>query len=92
LCQQGFSVSPNRFTMIPKLHYLCHQALRLISESKTGAWSINPVAESVQMQEDFIGRPCRLSRRVNPRACHRRVIDRSLLATTFALQETTEAP
>ena len=48
-------------------------------EDKT-TWTVNPLAESVQMQEDWIGRPSRLSRRVCPKLIHRRVCQRSLIS------------
>ena len=63
-----------RFTMIPKVHFMDHIATRMVVDSAKAEWIINPVAESVQMQED------RLSRRVNPRLIHQRVLERSLLA------------
>lgn len=75
----------NRFAVIPKLHMLHHGALRLIREAQRAEedgtiWTINPLAESVQLQEDWIGRPSRLSRRVSPRQIHLRVCQRSLIS------------
>ena len=40
---------------------------------------------SVQMQEDFIGRPSRLARRVSSRTTSLRVIQRTFLAVRNAL-------
>ena len=85
LCQTGHTVSPNRFTMVPKLHYLAHISERLVVQGSSARWCQNPLAESVQCQEDYIGKPCRLSRRVSPKALHARTIDRSLLASFRAL-------
>lgn len=75
----------NRFALIPKLHFLHHGALRLLREAQRAqedstTWAINPLSESVQLQEDWIGRPSRLSRRVCPRRVHLRVCQRSLIS------------
>ena len=80
LCMCGYVNHTLRFTMIPKVHFMDHIATRMVVDSAKAEWIINPVAESVQMQEDYIGRPARLSRRVNPRLIHQRVLERSLLA------------
>ena len=76
----------NRFAIIPKLHMLHHGALRLLRESQRAEedgtiWALNPLSESVQLQEDYIGKPSRLSRRVAPRQIHLRVCQRSLIST-----------
>ena len=68
----------NRFSIVPKLHMLHHGALRLLREAQRAeenstVWCINPLSESVQMEEDRIGRPSRLSRRVNPKQIHLRL-------------------
>ena len=82
----------NRFAIIPKLHMLHHGALKLLRESQRAqedgtTWTINPLSESVQMQEDWIGRPSRLSRRVAPRRVHFRVCQRSLISVMQFLKK-----
>ena len=82
----------NRFAIIPKLHMLHHGALKLLRESQRAqedgtTWTINPLSESVQMQEDWIGRPNRLSRRVAPRRVHFRVCQRSLISVMQFLKK-----
>ena len=62
-----------RFGLIPKLHFCHHLFLELLhqsqaSGSESNCWSLNPLSFSVQMQEDYIGRPSRVSRRVTPKA------------------------
>ena len=76
-----------RFGLMPKLHFLHHLAFNLKAEAERAPWAISPLAYSVQMEEDFIGRPCRLSRRVDARSIHRRLLERSLLNTQQALEE-----
>lgn len=75
-----------RFAVTAKVHMLHHPAHRMWQEGIAGPWARNPLSESVQMQEDFIGRPSRLSRRVSARLMALRVMQRSLIASMQALQ------
>ena len=76
----------SRYALIPKLHFICHASWRLHSECSRAHFCINPLAESVQMQEDFIGKPSRLSRRVDARLIHLRVLERTLICSRDALE------
>ena len=81
----------NRFATIPKLHMLHHGCMRLLREAQQAQrnstiWTLNPLSESVQMQEDWIGRPSRLSRRVCPKLVHLRVCQRLLISTMHHLK------
>lgn len=76
----------NRFSIMPKLHYLAHTALEMRRQAEKADWCQNPLAASVQCQEDFIGRPARLSRRVNVKQVHRNVIHRALVSANLALK------
>lgn len=80
----------HRFHGIPKCHMLCHFPLRMRQEAAQSAWIVNPLSESVQLQEDFIGRPSRLSRRVSPKTLHLRCLQRYMVAANHALLESTE--
>eukprot|EP00438_Fugacium_kawagutii_P017741 Skav203034 [mRNA] locus=scaffold583:532609:534506:+ [translate_table: standard] len=81
-----------RFALTPKHHMLHHGCIQLLRQAQharqngTG-WAVNPLATSVQMQEDFVGRPSRLSRRVNAKRIHTRVCQRSLIAAMEALKQ-----
>lgn len=77
----------HRFGLMPKMHYLHHSAHRLRLEGLRAQWVINPMSESVQMQEDYIGRPSRLSRRVSVRQLHLRVVERSLICAKQSLEQ-----
>ena len=68
-----------RFALIPKHHMLAHDAYDLLHQSSKAGWCENPVSRTNQIQEDFIGRPSRMSRRVNTRNMARAVILRSLV-------------
>ena len=76
----------SRYALIPKLHFICHASWRLHSESVRSRFCVNPLAESVQMQEDYIGKPARLSRRVDVRLIHLRVLERTLICSRGALE------
>ena len=77
----------HRFHGTPKCHMLCHFPLRLRAEAQRSFWVVNCLAESVQLQEDFIGRPSRLSRRVSPKSLHLRCLQRYMMAAHHALLE-----
>ena len=79
--QQG----KRRFAITPKMHMLAHAGNDLLQEAQLSEWRRNPIAYSNQLQEDFIGRPSRVSRRVNIRSLHRSVLMRSLIFYQRAL-------
>lgn len=86
----------SRFPLVPKTHYLHHGALRLLREAEQGltrgshGWAVNPLGESVQVQEDFIARPSRLSRRVCSKKVHLRTLQRSLVSVSDCFSNLTE--
>lgn len=87
-----FARGRNRFAVVPKLHMLHHGALALLRQSQRAeedntVWTLNPLGESVQMEEDWIGRPSRLSRRVAPRKLHYRVRQRMLISAMDFLKK-----
>lgn len=87
----------SRFALVPKLHMLHHGAMRLLREAQHAetsgtVWTINPLGESVQLQEDWIGRPSRLSRRVCPKVIHTRVCQRSLISAMQYLKKADKDP
>ena len=75
----------NRFPLVPKGHMLAHCAEQMVWEGSRGRWVMNPLSMANQQQEDYIGRPSRLSRRVHASTLHVRVAQRSLLASFQAL-------
>ena len=56
------------FIIMPKHHVIQKMMISLLHRAEQGLPSLNPIAVSVQQDEDFIGRPSRLSRRVTSRA------------------------
>lgn len=77
----------NRFALTPKLHMFHHAPCRIVTECGSGGFCINPLAESVQIQEDYIGRPSRLSRRSDIRALHKHVVSKALICARHALEQ-----
>ena len=69
-----------RYALIPKLHYFHHLMIDLLESSRSNTWTLSPMVYSVQLQEDYIGRPSRISRRVSPKCHSLRTIQRVLLA------------
>lgn len=80
-----FVAGKARYQLIPKLHYMHHFAVDLDRQASHSRWAQNPLATSVQCQEDYVGRPSRASRRVNIRRLHRNVISRILILQCQAL-------
>ena len=82
----AFRSRSKRFPMQPKFHYLNHTWIQMLKESDRSQWVLSPLVMAVQMQEDFIGKPARLSRRCNPRAVSHRVLQRSFAANRQCLK------
>lgn len=91
LAQMAFDRRLKRFPLVPKLHYLHHQFLELVLDARKAEWCLNPIMTGVQLEEDFIGKPSRLARRVSSRTTALRVLQRSFLAVRNALSQGIEA-
>eukprot|EP00435_Cladocopium_sp_Y103_P052125 s815_g16.t1 len=81
-----------RFSMVPKLHMIAHCAVELQRQAATGEWVQNPLSLTNQMQEDFIGRPSRISRRVSIRSIHRSLLMRALIVYQDSLRNSDVDP
>ncbi|CAK9068436.1 unnamed protein product [Durusdinium trenchii] len=67
LAKMAFDRGQKRFALIPKGHYLHHQVLDLLHQSERSRWCPNLLMYGCQLQEDYVGRPSRISRRVSPK-------------------------
>ena len=76
-----------RFAMLPKGHMIAHEALRLLAESKRAPWAVNTIVFTNQLQEDYVGRPSRLSRRVNIKNLHWNVMNRMMIVYQLQLSK-----
>ena len=65
-----------RYPLVVKHHMVDHTMRDLIVQSQKASWCYNPLADSVQLDEDFIGHCARLSRRVSPISQALRVVER----------------
>lgn len=79
LVQLTLVANRDRFPLTPKMHYIHHLMLDLKSQSASAAWSLNCVASTVQMDEDFVGWNARASRRVGAQHMSLRCLQRYLL-------------
>lgn len=79
LCKMGLNEKRTLWVLQPKMHALHHLVLSLLQGSQKGP-VLNLLTYATQQDEDFIGRPSRLARRVTaqPIACCHRVLDRYL--------------
>ena len=82
-----WSQGKSRYQFLPKLHYSHHFAVELDLQTSCPSvqWVENPLSTSVQIQEDYVGRPSRISRRVSIRKLHRNVVERTLILQCRAL-------
>lgn len=78
--------SLRRFPVYPKLHMLCHTAHDLAKHAERSPWVFSPMATACQQEEDFIGKPSRVSRMTNIRQAHRSVLWRSLIKVQSVLR------
>lgn len=85
LARLAFQSRSLKFPLQPKFHYCNHTFVTLLQQSSK-RWALNPLIWAVQMQEDYIGKPSRISRRCNPRSVSHRVLQRTFLATRQCLR------
>ena len=80
-----FLQGKSRYQFIPKLHYFHHFAVELDRQCGISEWIESPMSTTVQLQEDYVGRPSRVSRRVSIRRIYRNVLNRILILQCRAL-------
>ena len=80
LAKRSHQAGKALWCLIPKLHVLHHVYLNLVLQAECGKLSISPLALANQLNEDWVGRPSRLSRRVDVRKAPTRVLQRLLKA------------
>ena len=77
LARMAFSNRRQLWAIQPKFHAFAHLVMSLFIESK---FTENILMYSVQMDEDFLGKPSRLSRKVSEKLCSERVTIRYMEA------------
>lgn len=68
------------FLLMPNFHRIDHLVWDMETQAAKSNFVLNPLYCATQSDEDFIGRPSRLSRRVSPRLTIQRTLERSLVA------------
>ena len=84
LARRAFDETKSLWSITPKFHFLHHLQWQMKSHALKGHACINVLATSTQMDEDFVGKASRTSRRVTPRSPQlavRRTIQRHLTAS-----------
>ena len=74
--EYAYSINLTRFKFQPKFHMIAEVRWQLLEEKRLGATSINPLAYSCQMNEDFVGKIAQMSRMVASRRVHAKTIER----------------
>ena len=69
------------FSHMPKGHVMGHIFISVKISALAHDYTLSPLCTSVQMDEDYIGRVSRLSRRTNPGQTVKRVLQRCLIAS-----------
>ena len=74
------------FSLRPKCHYYAHMLWELhLQISADNEYVLSPGAWNCENDEDWIGKLSRLSRRVSPKTCSQRCIDRYLIGVKLLL-------
>ena len=81
LAQKAFQEGRALFLFMPNLHRLHHVFFLMHDQASRAEYTLSPLIHCCQVEEDFIGRPSRVSRRVSPRLAALRTLQRSLMAT-----------
>ena len=84
LAEQAFCNKRALFPLLPKVHSMDHLVMTLAQQGRIKGFALNPMILGNQMEEDFIGRPSRISRRVSPRLPATRSLQRYLIAARTA--------
>lgn len=82
LAVMAYQEQKNLFAYMPKGHALAEVFWDLKGQTQIpgNSFCISPLTMAVQIDEDYIGRTCRLSRRVSSQQSIRRTLERALLA------------
>ena len=76
---RAFELQRTRFKLTPKFHALIHVIDVLVTACNSDRrWTLNPLSEATQMDEDFIGRVSSLTTAVSTRQMHTQTLKRYL--------------
>lgn len=75
LAEMSMGMKEPRYPVHSKMHMLCHTSRFLVVWSRSHEWIENPLVDSTQMDEAFVGILSRFSRRVSPKTTIHRTLD-----------------
>jgi hypothetical protein len=70
LSWRSYHLDKSLFSHMPTGHAMCHIFLALKLSSLLHEYSLSPLVTAVEIDEDYIGKVSRLSRRTNPKQYH----------------------
>ena len=83
LAAASFKAGRALFIFMPKIHVVHHIVDNLMWEGLNKPWCMNPLVQAVQVDEDFVGRISRVSRKTHPLQAITRTLQRSLKAAKW---------
>ena len=76
------------YCLRPKIHFFHHCLYDVDKQLRSNCqWVVNPNLWGCEMNEDYIGRISRMSRRVSPKIATQRTIDRYLVAAKLLFKK-----
>ena len=87
LAHQTLVASRPRFSLTPKAHFLHHSFMDIFQRADHQDYTLSPLAHSVQIDEDMVGRVSRLSRKVGSILQMQRTLDRYKAAARLAMEQ-----
>ena len=78
LARGAFDEGRCLWPLLPKLHSLHHIFITLVQQAGSQHVALHPLCHGTQQDEDYVGRPSRLSRRVAPQRASERCLQRYL--------------
>ena len=73
----AYTMGRTRFKVTPKFHAMIHIVDSLVCASNAKQrWTLSPLSESTQMDEDFVGKVASITTSVDVRVVHSQTLDR----------------
>ena len=76
LAAQAYHRRLPRFQLVCKIHMFAHVCHGLLRDARSRIETLNPVAYSCQMDEDFVGKVCSMARSTHAKTLHERTLQR----------------
>ena len=86
LATKSLACGLQRYRLVPKLHNLSHMRHDVDLQVAKKARAMNPLVDCCEMNEDYIGKVCRLTRRVSIKGNAKRTMQRVLVGSRLKLK------